>query len=454
MTRTTFEVNGRTFEHDGTPVVVICIDGSEPAYHQEAIAAGRMPWLKQLLETGRGTSWAAHCAIPTLTNPNNMSIATGRPPAFHGINGNYILDPETGEEVLMNDPKFLRAPTVFAAALAAGLDVAIVTAKDKLRRLLASGVTEPGLDPAGSGEYVTPAKTGICFSAEKADTVTMEGNGIENALELVGMELPSVYSAELSEFALAAGVKILERDRPDVMYLTLTDYIQHKNAPGTDVANDFYAMVDQYASQLDALGAVVAITADHGMSPKHHDDGSPRVIFLEEVVNRRLGIDEDGTEAGARVILPINDPYTVHHGALGSFANIHLPEGADREAIIDHLRTIEGITHVFPSEQAAERFAMPLDRIGDITVISDKFTALGRYTAWHDLTNLEVPLRSHGGLGELDIPFLLNRAIVAPEPTHSTGPDGQQAVLHNYDAYWVVTSFVTEHDAAASGAQV
>ncbi|WP_125616952.1 phosphonoacetate hydrolase [Specibacter cremeus] len=447
MPQTTFTVNGRDYVHQGTPVVVICIDGSEPAYHELAIEAGRMPWLKEVVAT-RGTSWPAHCAIPTLTNPNNMSIATGHPPAVHGICGNYILDPATGEEVLMNDPKFLRVPTLFSAASAAGLSVAIVTAKDKLRRLLATGITQPGLDPAGSGEIVEPANTGICFSAEKADTATLAENGIENVLELVGMELPSVYSSELSEFALAAGVKLLETRAPDVMYLTLTDYIQHKNAPGTETANDFYAMVDTYAAALDALGAVVVITADHGMSPKHKTDGSPRVIYLEEEVNKVLGVTGDTPEGGSRVILPITDPYTVHHGALGSFANVYLPAGADRDAIIASLRGRPGISFVHTSEEAAELFSMPLDRMGDITVLSDKDTALGRYAAWHDLANLEVPLRSHGGLGELNIPFFVNRVLPAPTETESRGPSGQQAVLHNYDAYWVATSHVAATAAA------
>ncbi|OFI38503.1 phosphonoacetate hydrolase [Arthrobacter sp. SW1] len=448
MPQTTFSVNGRQYVHQGTPVVVICIDGSEPAYHELAIAAGRMPWLKEIVAS-KGTSWDAHCAIPTLTNPNNMSIATGRPPAVHGICGNYILDPATGEEVLMNDPKFLRVPTVFSAAAAAGLSVAVVTAKDKLRRLLATGITQPGLDPAGSGELVEPANRGICFSAEKADTATVEENGIGNVLELVGMELPGVYSAELSEFVLAAGVKLLQQQAPDVMYLTLTDYIQHKNAPGTEVANDFYAMIDNYASQLDALGAVVVITADHGMSPKHHEDGTPRVIYLEEEVNKVLGVGGDTPDGGSRVILPITDPYTVHHGALGSFANVYLPAGADRDAVLATLRGRDGISYVDTSENAAELFAMPLDRMGDITVLSDKHTALGRYAAWHDLGNLEVPLRSHGGLGELAIPFFVNRVLGAPEDTASHGPNGEQAVLHNYDAYWVATSHVAANVAAS-----
>ncbi len=447
MSPTQFAVNNREYALGSEPVVVICIDGSEPAYHELAIEHGRMPWLKKTLE-GNGRSWPAHCAIPTLTNPNNMSIATGWAPSVHGICGNYILDPATGEEVLMNDPKYLRAPTLFAAAVDAGLDVAIVTAKDKLRALLASGVTEAGLDPAGTGEIREPRRTGICFSAQKADTATVEANGIGDVLEYVGMDLPDVYSAELSEFVLAAGVKLLADRRPDIMYLTLTDYIQHKNAPGTEVADDFYAMLDSYASQLDELGAVVAITADHGMSPKHQEDGTPRVIYLESEVDAILGVEEG--QPGSRVILPITDPYTVHHGALGSFANVYLPEGADREAVIDGLTGKDGLTSILRSEDAAELYSMPLDRMGDITVLSDKFSAIGRYPAWHDLDNLDVPLRSHGGLGELAVPFLINRPVPAPETTASRGPGGEEAVLHNYDAFWVVTTYVSDQIPAAS----
>jgi phosphonoacetate hydrolase len=439
MSQKEFSVNGRSYAFSDAPVVVICIDGSEPAYHEEAIAAGRMPWLKEIVAS-RGTSWAAHCVVPTLTNPNNMSIATGRPPAVHGICGNYILDPESGEEVLMNDPKFLRAPTIFAAAAAAGLSVAVVTAKDKLSRLLAAGLTQPGLDPAGSGAVVEPANRGICFSAEKAHQATIETNGIEAVMEMVDMDLPEVYSAELSEFVLAAGVRLLKDRTPDLMYLTLTDYIQHKNAPGTETANDFYAMIDRYAAALDELGAVVVITADHGMSPKHKTDGTPRVIYLEEEVNLVLGIAGDAAEGGSRVILPITDPYTVHHGALGSFANVYLPENADREAVLASLTGREGVSGVYRSEEAAGLFDMPLDRMGDLTVLSDKNTALGRYAAWHDLGNLEVPLRSHGGLGELNIPLFINRVLPAPAETESKAPNGEKAVAHNYDAFWVATT--------------
>jgi phosphonoacetate hydrolase len=154
---TSFVVNGRTYVMPAAPVVVICIDGSELDYHVAALEAGRMPWLRGVLD-GEGSSWPAHCALPALTNPNNLSIATGHPPAVHGISGNYIFDAASGEEVLMNDKRFLRAPTVFAGAAAAGLDVAVVTAKDKLRK----AARAPAWSRMGTGRTHYACSPGRC----------------------------------------------------------------------------------------------------------------------------------------------------------------------------------------------------------------------------------------------------------------------------------------------------
>ena len=108
------------------------------------------------------------------------------------------------------------------------------------------------------------------------------------------------------------------------MYLSTTDYVQHKAAPGSEAANAFYAMIDRYLGALDAAGAVVVLTADHGMNDKHLADGAPDVLYLQDVLDGSLGA------GAARVILPITDPYVVHHGALGSFATVYLPPDADR----------------------------------------------------------------------------------------------------------------------------
>ncbi|MDP1750205.1 MAG: alkaline phosphatase family protein, partial [Reyranella sp.] len=214
-------VNGRRYHLPKQPVVVVCVDGSEPGYIERAVEAGRAPWFAKVLE--QGTSLIGDCVVPSFTNPNNLSIVTGRPPAVHGINGNYFLDPDTGKEVMMNDPKFLRVETLFPAFQRAGLRIAVVTAKDKLRGLLGKGLE------LGAGKACS-------FSSEKSDKATLTENGIENVNTLVGMAVPDVYSAGLSEFVFAAGVRLMERDRPEIMYLSTTDYIQHKHAPGTPVA--------------------------------------------------------------------------------------------------------------------------------------------------------------------------------------------------------------------------
>jgi phosphonoacetate hydrolase len=322
----------------------------------------------------------------------------------HGICGNYLYDTASNTEVMMNDPKWLRAPSILAALADAGRSVAVVTAKDKLRRLLGHNMK------------------GICFSAEQADKVTHEENGITGVVDLVGMDVPSVYSAQLSEFVFAAGVKLMQRSstRPDVMYLSTTDYVQHKHAPGTDGADAFYRMMDGYLGQLDAMGCVIALTADHGMNAKTRMDAQPDVIYLQDVLDDWLGA------AQARVILPITDPYVVHHGALGSFATVYLPAGADAAALIERIGALRGVELVLDRAAAAQRFELPADRIGDLVVVSERFTVIGTAKSRHDLSALDAPLRSHGGISEQRVPLILNR------PAHGIDP---QRRWRNFDAF-------------------
>ncbi len=406
---TPVEANERVYPSPKVPAVAICLDGCEPEYLDVAIAKGLMPTLKRMRE--EGTDKLAHSVIPSFTNPNNLSIATGRPPIVHGICGNYLIDPDSGEEVMMNDVRFLRAPTVFSKFYEAGARVAVVTAKDKLRALLGAGL-----------KY--DEGRAICFSSEKSDQTTLAENGIDNASKWLGMEVPEVYSAELSEFVFAAGVKLLKEFKPDVMYLSTTDYIQHKFAPDQKGALDFYEMFDKYLAELDELGAAIVVTADHGMKPKHLADGSPAVIYVQDLMDEWLG------EGNARVILPITDPYVVHHGALGSFATCYLPEGADRNDIIAKLKAIDGITHVLTKEEAIETFELPGDRIGDIVMVSGENICIGTSEHRHDLAALKEPLRSHGGLTEQVVPFIVNRKIDLPEAP----------VLRNFDAFFYAST--------------
>lgn len=400
------EVNGRRYAAPTRTTVVLCIDGCEPDYIAQAVAGGHMPFMKQVL--ARGTALIADCVVPTFTNPNNLSIVTGAPPSVHGICGNYLFDVDSGTEVMMNDPKWLRAPTILAALADAGHRVAVVTAKDKLRRLLGHRMK------------------GICFSSEKADQATDDENGIGDVPALVGRPVPDVYSAGLSEFVFAAGVRLIETRRPDVLYLSTTDYVQHKHAPGDPEANRFYAMLDRYLARLDALGTVFAMTADHGMNAKTRLDASPNVIFLQDLLDEWLGCGR------SRVILPITDPYVVHHGALGSFATIYL--AADAVAgVLARLRELPGVEAVLTRDDAARRFELPADRIGDIVVVSERSVVLGTGRARHDLTQLEVPLRSHGGLSEQRVPLIVNRPVEGLDPLRR---------WRNFDAFDLVLNHV------------
>jgi phosphonoacetate hydrolase len=406
----TVSVNGRDYKFPKTPTVCVCIDGSEPGYIERAIDAGLAPNFSRLMQTA---NLSALSAMPSFTNPNNISIITGRPPAVHGIAGNYFFDPAQGKEVMMNDASFLRAPTIMQAFHDAGAKVAVVTAKDKLRALLGHG-----LDMA-SGRA-------IAFSSEKADKATVKEHGIGDVLARIGKPLPEVYSADLSEFVFAVGVSILKRERPDLMYLSTTDYVQHKAAPGSEFANSFYGMMDRYVGELDAAGAVLVLTADHGMNDKHLTDGEPDVIYLQTLFDEWLGTGK------ARVILPITDPYVAHHGALGSFATVYLPAGADVDAILGRLRPVEGVDAALSREDACTRFELPPDRIGDIVVISTIHKVLGTSRERHDLSGLTEPLRSHGGLTEQVVPMIANRAVTLPE--------GHQ--LRNFDIFDVALNRV------------
>jgi len=410
---TPITVNGRSYNWPSAPLVVICCDGSEPDYMEIAMQKGLMPNLKAII--AKGENRRGHSVIPSFTNPNNLSIVTGRPPAVHGICGNYLIDPATGQETMMNDPKWLRAPTIFEAFQKAGAKIAMVTAKDKLRLLLGKGLVFDG--------------TAVAFSSEKADKVNLKDNGIADVCSLVGMGVPDVYSAELSEFVFAAGVKLLARMKPDLMYLSTTDYVQHKYAPGSEGANRFYAMMDRYLGELDAQGAIIVIVADHGMKDKHLANGEPDVLYLQDVLDVKFGAGK------TKVILPITDPYVVHHGALGSFATVYA-YGPEVKEIMAVIANQDGIDAVLNKAEGCARYELPEDRMGDVIVVSGGpkgSKVLGTSRDKHDLSGLNEPLRSHGGLTEQDIPVIANRKFKdAP------------AMLRNFDAFALGCNHIQE----------
>jgi phosphonoacetate hydrolase len=399
-----FTANQRVYRLPNRPVVVICLDGSADDYLDAALARGRMPNLQRMSVDGhRGF---ARGAMPSFTNVNNSSIVTGVPPSVHGIGGNFFYDTAADQEVMMNSARFLRAETIFPAAQRAGRKVAVVTAKEKLRDIFAHGLIELG---------------GIAFSSEKASAAQRETHGIGELEVLVG-PTPPIYSGDASLYVLRAGVRLLEHGLGDFLYLSTTDYIQHKFAPEEASALDFYAGVDVELGRLLSSGAVVGLTADHGMNAKQKKDGSPNVIYLESALDEKFG-------KGFRVILPITDPYVAHHGALGSFAQVHLPAGAKPEPIQNFIRDLPGVTEVLDRHTASRLMELPADRMGDLVVCAGRDVVLGRTPDWHDLKALEGGLRSHGGRYEEMVPFLLSHPLVPSFATRA------KADVRNFDIF-------------------
>jgi phosphonoacetate hydrolase len=394
------ELNGVAYRWPSRPVVVVCIDGGDPRYFERGIRDGVIPNVARFTRTGFGA--VAQGDMPSFTCPNNMSIATGSPPSVHGISGNFYLDPATGEAVVMTGPELIRSRTLMSEFSRQGARVVSITAKDKLRRQL--------------GKDMDFSKGSVNFSSECADQCTLAEHGIEDVLQFVGRPLPGMYSPELSLFVLEAGVKLLEERQPDLLYLSLTDYVQHKYAPGAPEADRYYHDMDTLFGRLDALGATVALTADHGMNDKSNPDGSPKVIWLQDILDARFG---KGTST---VICPITDRFVVHHGALGGFVRVYCHRGLDPADVIKLVRALPGIESVWDKQGVAERFQQPLDREGDVAVIGDAGTCIGASEADHDLSGLKGHrLRTHGAVAESLVPFVLNRPLRAEYANRAAG---------------------------------
>ncbi len=384
------ELNERRYRKPELPVVVICVDGFDPAYVERGIADGILPTIAGFARDGwLGT---ADAVMPTFTNPNNVSIVTGAPPAVHGIAGNYYLDRDTGEEVMITDDRLMRCETILGLMSQSGVKTAAVTAKDKLRRMLGHGLE------------------GICFSSECADA-EIEG--------MVGRARPDMYSGDLSLFVLDAGLRLLASGAAQLLYLSLSDYVQHGHAPGDPEADAFHRALDARVARFLEMGATVALTADHGMNDK------PRVIFLQDELTSRFGA------GAARVICPITDPFVRHHGALGSFVRVYARNSREIEAMMAAAAELPGVAGVFDRTEAAERFELPFDLEADFVVLGDPATAIGAARAEHDLSGLAGHrLRSHGGEGEQRVPFMLSQPLT-PEYRHRA----ETGRVRNFDIF-------------------
>ncbi|MCH2212050.1 MAG: phosphonoacetate hydrolase [Fuerstiella sp.] len=382
-----FEANGRRYAPPDQPIVVICIDGCGDEYLSVSINRGRMPHMERMARNGyRGL---VRGVVPTFTNVNNASIVTGVPPAINGVSGNFFLNPETGEEVMMNSPEYRRCGTLLTAAADAGRKVAFITAKEKLRTVLGDGIVERG---------------GIAFSSEKVDEARQETHGVDDAESIIGRPRPEIYSADASVYVLEAGAALLAQHKADFLYLSLTDYMQHKFAPEEPESLEFHAAMDEQIGRLLDAGCIIAATADHGMNAKNRDDGTPNVIYVESLLSAEFG-------EGCRVICPVTDPYVVHHGSLGALVMVHLDQPAMAGEVAKFLFDQEGVTEVLTRDQAAAKLELPADRIGDLVVLSGRSVVLGKTPEYHNLKVLHQGLRSHGGRYEEMVPLVISHPL-------------------------------------------
>jgi phosphonoacetate hydrolase len=372
---TDVEVNGRTYAVPTTRSAVFCLDGLDPAYLDDALERRLVPRLAELADSG--VYALGRSQLPSFTNPNNLSIVTGAPPSVHGLPGNHYLA-DDGSEVQLVDPSFLRCPSIHAGFAAAGIPVLAVTTKDKLRRLLAAGDVP-------------------CVSVEFADEQGIDG--VARVTDLVDRPKPGIYDWDCSHYALELGLALAERLGTQLLYVSLTDFVQHAEPPGGELSDRYLVRLDELVGRYLDAGWRLALVADHGMNSKANADGSPNVCYLGDVLDT-AGID-------AHVILPITDPHFVHHAALGSACWVYVPEErrGQARALIEEQ---QGVEEVLERSEAVEQLSLPADRIGDLVVLADARTALGRRRAEHDLSALRGPLRSHGGRHEQSVPILLS----------------------------------------------
>lgn len=362
--------------------LIIMCDGFGLDYYDRSA----MPVLKDW--AAKGIFVRGEAVMPTVTNCNNASICCGVWPSQHGLIGNTYLDPATGEPQYMEDASLLMAPTIFERAKRRGVASALISAKKKTVTLLPRG----------------------------ADIVlTSEAPG-EDWVKALGAA-PPIYSREVNYWVFGAALHLL-RTRPDIglIYLHTTDYPMHSWAPDAPESLEHLARIDGLLREVSvaAPDAAVLMTADHGMNHK----------------TRGLDLDKALAERGTPIRIAISaerDRYVRHHLGLGGTAWVYLNAPADAAKVRAQLAVMEGIEAVYSREEAAQRFHLMPERIGDLVVLGDKDTVFG--TLDHAQESLPPGLRTHGSLHERFVPILLHNARGAPDASFFT---------HNLDlARWM-----------------
>lgn len=346
-----------TLSNERTPIVLICLDGCSWEY----IRAADMQNLKKIQRCG--TSIKCKSMIPTVTNVNNASILTGEFPIKHGITGNYYFDQQKDVEKYMDSWSFLKCGTLLEKASKKGFKTLLLTVKDKLKRLLSRGTT-------------------TSFSVEKPSEWILKKQG----------KPPSVYSSDSVLWLLDAALKMLEKRRYDITYISTTDYISHKYEPRSVEAKEYMEAVDDRIGSFSERGFIIGVTADHGMGNK-----SIKVNLRRILAELRIN---------ARIIPIIKDEFIEHHQNLGGAVYIYLSKGQEKAR--ETLLAAEDVESVLTNKEAARLYKLPPDRIGDFLVLATKSAVFGNVSNGF---REEIDIRSHGSLHESEVPFITNQKI-------------------------------------------
>jgi phosphonoacetate hydrolase len=346
-------------------ILIILIDGFDPQY----LEASDMPNLRRMGSSGMLKT--ASSVIPSVTNVNNASLITGSFPASHGVTANCFYDRAAKQPVEMENAAFLLKPTLLARARPLGWNTALVAAKDKVVTLCGAGA-------------------GITISGEFPS---------QEWTNKVGPAQP-IYSAQVNFWVFQAANFLLSKTAVDLVYLSTTDYMMHTYAPDQAQSLEHLHHVDKLLGDIaaDNPKLEILLTADHGMNHK--------TIGID--VGRELARSSIRCQA----ISVIQDKHVVHHKGLGGASYVYLEDIKDLAKARDMLREVEGVEAVYTASEAAARFHLRQEHLGDLVLLGAKEIAFGNLLSPREAINV----RSHGSLHESHVPVMVyNRQVRADD---------------------------------------
>jgi phosphonoacetate hydrolase len=344
-------------------VVVGMIDGFDIDYFIEE----DMPFMTEMARNGffrQGKS-----IFPSLTNANNISIACGAWPETHGVTTNCYYDEQSGTARFLESADFLLSPTIFAKARAQGMESALLTCKAKTAKIVGQDAT-------------------LSIAAEEPTPEIVEQFG----------QPPPMYSCEINYWLWNVAAYLLEK-RPELklIYVHTTDYPMHMWPAEAEDSRAHMRELDAHFKRISDLApdAVMLITADHGMNFK------TRCWDLAKACeNRGLTLKF--------AVSPLADRLLKHHRGFGGVAYVHLHADSDRDLAKQIIGDLDGIESVLDGDEAARRFKLMKDRVGDLVVLPDQETVFGDLETEYEV--LAPEFRSHGSLYDMDIPLLIHNA--------------------------------------------